>query len=308
MLNRKIIFISLMVFFSASVLPCFAGGSREGDNLLDDGKLRVYVSILPQRYFVEKIGGERVSVDVMVLPGRSPTTYEPTPNQVSAMSLADVFFLIGVPFEGAFVPKISESLRSLRIVDTSVGIKKRMLEAHVHEDEEGGHGAGDAEDGSVDPHIWLSPVLVKKQAEIIYNTLVEIDPESEDEYTEGYSALLAELDTVHQEIDTILSPFRGSVLFVFHPSFGYFADEYGLRQVAVELEGREPAPSELVDIIDHAKESGAKIIFAQPEFSRQSVQVLADAIGGRVVVLNPLNPDYINNLREISAEIRKAYK
>ncbi|MBI9106247.1 MAG: zinc ABC transporter substrate-binding protein [Spirochaetales bacterium] len=305
MIKKNGTLISLIIMLSLAAVPCFAGGKREDKAAAIDDRVRVFVSILPQRYFVEKIGGGKVLVDVMVLPGRSPTTYEPTPTQVVSLSRADVFFIIGVPFEKAFIPRISESLKSLRIEDTSAGIEKRTLKAHVHDDEGDGRGH---EARSVDPHIWLSPVLVKKQAAIILKTLVELSPASEDVFNAGYRELISELDDVHREISASIEPFRGSVLFVFHPSFGYFADEYGLRQVAVELEGREPSPSELEEIIEYANKEGVKIIFAQPEFSKRSVQALADAVDGSVVVLNPLNPDYINSMREIAAEIRKAYK
>jgi zinc transport system substrate-binding protein len=301
MMKRSAAFTVIIVFFAFTAASGCSGGSKEDIKSDESGKLQVFVSILPQKYFVEKIGGRRVSVEVMVLPGKSPTTYEPSPNQVTALSRADVFFSIDVPFENIFIPRISESLRSLRIIDTSSGIKKRTLAAHVHHEDEPAAG-------SLDPHIWLSPVLVKKQAAIIFNTLVEIDPGSEAVYRKGYTELLAELDGVHEEIREALAPYKGSILFVFHPSFGYFADEYGLNQVAVELEGREPTPSELEEIIEHAKDEGVRIIFAQPEFSKRSIEALANAIEGSVVVLNPLNPDYINSLKEIAVEIKKAYK
>ena len=253
---------------------------------------------------MEKIGGERVSVDVMVPPGRNPATYEPTPNQMASLGGADVFFTVGLPFERAFLPKVKASLKSLPVVDTGKGIKKRSIEAHEHEDEEDHeeeHGDEDHhEEEGDDPHIWLSPVLAKIQARNIYDALAELDPAGKAIYEKGLNDLLAELDALHEKIKTELAPYKGRIFFIFHPTLGYFADEYGLKQVAIEAGGKEPSPAELGEIIEHAREEGVKIIFVQPEFSEETAGVIAEAIDGNVVKLNPLNPDYINSLSEIS--------
>ena len=303
-MNKK--YLVLLIALASAVFPAAASGSQEAQEGPSDERLGVFVSILPQKFFVERIGGDRVSVEVMVQPGRSPATYEPTPNQAAALGAADVFFTIGVSFENAFIPRIAGTLKSLDIVDTSSGIDKRHIAFHVHEDgEEHGH-AGD--EGPLDPHVWLSPILVKHQAGIIMEKLSELDPDGAGVYRKGYEDFVAELDAVDAGIRESLAPYSGSVLFVFHPAFGYFADEYGLRQVAVEIGGREPSASELEEVIELAKDEGTRIIFAQPEFSRRTVDALADAVGASVVILNPLNPDYLNGIRELAAEVRKAYE
>ena len=320
----KKLFFSIVLFFCL-IIPAMAAGNKEASQQpsAEDGRLSVYVSIMPQSYFVQRIGGERVSVEVMVRPGRSPATYEPLPNQISGLADADVFFTIGVPFERVFLPKIEKSLADLKIVDTSEGIEKRQLEEHGHEGEEEGHDEhesdhddhdADHEDeaghdhGGEDPHVWLSPALVVRQAEIISETLAALDPAGASFYRQRFEEFSAELKALDTEIEEILSPFRDEVVFVFHPSFGYFTDRYGLRQVAVEIGGKEPSPAELEEIIEHAREEGAKIIFAQPEFSRRSIDAIAAAVGARVVVLNPLDPEYQLNLRNMADEIRKAYR
>jgi zinc transport system substrate-binding protein len=274
--------------------------------------VKLFTSILPQKYFVEKIGGDRVSVEVLVSPGKSPATYEPSPQQVIDLGSARALFTIGVPFEKAFLLSIKSNLTSLEIVDTSAGITKRMLGAHSHEDEEHEeHGEDEheheEESGTPDPHIWLSPKLVKQQAQHIYSALAEIDPAGKDFYKEGYDSFILELDEIDSKLKTILAPFKGETLFVFHPAFGYFADDYGLKQVAIETGGKEPAPSVLEEIIEHALEEGVKIIFVQAEFSQDSAQAIAEAIGGAVISLNPLNPDYINNLEIVANEMIKAF-
>jgi zinc transport system substrate-binding protein len=294
---KKVLFLLMLV----SVFMVSGCGKNED---IKSGKINVFTSIIPQKYFVERIGGDRVSVNVLVGPGKSPATYEPLPDQVIALGAADLFFTIGVNFEKAFIPKIAKSLQSLRIVDTSEGIKKRTIESDDHDDhgeDEHGHEAG-----APDPHIWMSARLVKQQALNIYNALAEKDPEGKEVYKKGYESFIADLDKADAELKKALEPFKGRTLFVFHPAFGYFADEYGFKQVAIETGGKEPSPSVLESIIKKAKADKVKVIFVQPEFSQKSARAVAKAIGGSVITLNPLNPDYLNNLLYIAAEVKKA--
>jgi zinc transport system substrate-binding protein len=290
---RKTMMIILIVLLSFFIGAC-AGNEQKP-------LPTVFTSILPQKYFVEKIAGDRVRVEVLVGPGKNPATYEPTPQQVMALGNAKALFAIGVPFENAFVPKIRGTLSSLEIIDTSSGITKRNLESHSNDGED-----QDEQEGAPDPHIWLSPSLVKIQSQNIYEALIRIDPAGRSAYERGYRALLKELDEVDVELKKALAPFKGGTLFVFHPAFGYFADEFGLKQLAIETGGKEPAPSVLEDIITRARRDKVKIIFVQPEFSQDAARHIAEAIGGAVVMLNPLNPDYINNMKTISAEVGKA--
>ncbi len=280
------------------------GSDPQPDGNKNSGSLRIITSILPQEYFVKRIAGELAEVSALVGPGKSPATYEPKPGQVSNLSTADVLFTIGVPFEQAFLPKIKQSLKTLRFVDTAAGIEKRMLEEHEHDHEE---AEEHEEEGTPDPHLWLSPLLVKQQAAIIRDTLMEIDPENNDLYQSGYQQFAGDLDRLHQEIKQLLAPYNGMTLLVFHPSFGYFADEYGLEQRAVEIGGKSPSPADLEKVITAAKEEGVQTVFVQPEFPQKSAEAVADAIGGTVVVLNPLHPDYIENLRTIAGRIDEAF-
>lgn len=302
-MKRNIQLVTMAVLCLSLIMPVFAGGQNETEETKSESSLTVFTSILPQKYFVEKIGGERVNVNVLVGPGKSPANYEPTPQQVTALGSAKCLFTIGVPFEKAFLPSIESTLGNLTIVDTSAGIEKRKLVAHTHE--EGGEDDHNAPD---DPHIWLSPRLVKTQAENILNALITLDPAGEDSYRAGYKSLISELDEIDAELEASLTPFAGGTIFVFHPAFGYLLDAYGLQQVAIETGGKEPAPSVLEEIIEHAAEEDVKIIFVQLEFSKAAAQAVAEAIDGAVVTLNPLNPDYINNLRSIADEMKKTFK
>lgn len=265
-------------------------------------KLAVFVSILPQVYFVERVGGDRVEVEALVLPGQSPATYEPTPKEMAALSEADVFFRIGVPYEKHLVPKMAAALGGLRVVDTREGITLRQMEDDHHHDE------GEAHDqaGAPDPHVWLDPRLVKIQAGIICRELCRLDPAHKADFERNLDAFTADLDAVHARITEVLAPLKGQEFFVFHPAYGYFADAYGLKQVAVEIGGKEPSQKQLVELIDKARKAGARLIFVQPQFSTRSAQVIAEAIGGVVVPLDPLAEDYLENLADMASKIEEA--
>ena len=295
---KKILIVLLLLTSSFFI---FASGTQEAP---DTQKISVFTSIIPQEFFVEQIGGDRVEVQALVGPGKSPATYEPTPTQVTKLSKADIFFTIGVAFEKAFLPSVEENLK-IKIVDTSAGITKRFLEAHSHDED---HDDDDEhEANTVDPHIWMSPRLVIKQAETMKNALVEIDPEGADYYNDNYSSFKASLEKVIAELESVLKPYEGNTVFVYHPAFGYFLDDYGLVQEAVETGGKEPTPAQLQEIIEEAQDDNVHIVFVQPEFSMQSAKIIADAIDGTVVTLNPLNRDYINNLYHMAEEVKKSF-
>jgi zinc transport system substrate-binding protein len=296
-------FLVILVLFISVVSLLFAGGGKETPPV-DRDTVKVFVSILPQKSFAERIGGENVDVSVMVPPGKSPATYEPTPRQMVSLGNADLFFTIGVPFERAFLGRVSSSLQSLRIVPTDEGIEKRYLGAHSHdEDAHEDEHDDDHETGEPDPHIWMDPVLVKHQGAIIRDALIDLDPESASAYRERYDAFAADLDSLHEELSRILAPAEGSLLFVYHPAFGYFADRYGLRQEAIETGGKEPSPAMLQHVIEAARHEGVKVIFVQPEFPKKSAQAVADAIDGVVVPVAPLMEDYTENLRSLARRI-----
>jgi len=256
---------------------------------------------------VERVGGERVDVEVLVGPGQSPHAYDLTPKQLEGLSRAKVYFRVGVDFEEALVPRIQRLFKNLNVVDLRAGVPLRTLTAEeltaeeVHEAH--GHEPG-AESGRPDPHIWLNPLLVKTQARTICDALVKLDPQHSADYRKNLAGFEADLDRVHAEIAKALAPLKGREMFVFHPAFGYFADAYGLKQVPVEIEGKEPTAKELTDLIARAKADHVKVIFVQPQFSRKSAEAIAQAIGGAVVPIDDLARDYLKNLEDIAAKIK----
>ena len=287
----------ILMILASTFLPfaAFGGGRRESGDTKTEGP-RVVVSIPPEAYLVDRVSGGRVSVTVLVPAGADPHTYEPTPRQMAELSRARLYFRIGVDFESSLVPKIREAVPNLQIVDLRAGIRLRRLEGDA-----GGEGGG-----GEDPHCWMSPLNARIMTRTIVEALSEADPAGATIYQENGEALTQELSMVHEHISAALAPLRGRCLLVRHPAFGYFADLYGLRQVAVERLGAEPSAADLARLVDRARRCSARVIFVQPEFSRESAMALAREIGAAVVPIDPLAYDYVENLRRIAGAVREA--
>ncbi|MGD8990976.1 MAG: zinc ABC transporter substrate-binding protein [Desulfobacterales bacterium] len=270
--------------------------------------LPVFVSIAPQNYFVQQIGRELVNVQVMLPSGADPHTYEPKPRQMAGISKAKGYFAIGVPFENAWLEKIAAANPGMTVVHTDDGIEKIPMATHHQAEDEAHHEAGTQGRRGLDPHIWLSPALVKIQARTIMNALQKLDPSHHAVYQKNYQLFVTEIDRLDNEIKTIFAGKRGLRFMVFHPSWGYFARAYGLKQVAVEIEGKDPKPAQLKELIEHAREKDINIIFVQPQFSIRSAKLLAKEIGGQVAVADPLAEDWLGNLRNVASKFRAALK
>jgi len=294
--------ILVLLLLITTVIFSFTGCTPEKEQA--SGLLSVFVSIEPQKYFVERVGGKYINVEVMVKQGQNPATYEPTPIQISRLGNSSAFFSIGVPFENAFLSKISSNLPDLNLVDTAKGIEKRKITEHDHEEDS--EIENHSENELLDPHIWMSPVLVQKQAKIILDTLINLQPENTDYFTKNYNQFKTDLNEVHLELKESLLNIKGSTMFVYHPSFGYFADLYGLKQLAIEEAGKEPSPRILEAIIKEIISNNVKIIFVQPEFQSSSIKVITNATGAAVISVNPLSYDYLKNLRYIANTLGKS--
>jgi zinc transport system substrate-binding protein len=280
---KKIISLSLLFF-----IVLMGRLSHAEDR---SAKIHVFVTILPHAFFVEKIAGPRASVDVMVPQGQSPHSYEPTPKQIVRLAAADIYFLAGLNIENGLLPKLKSLNKKLKLVDTRTGIKLRDMEESRHGDR-------------TDPHVWLSPKLSQIQAKTIADALCDIDAQGCSSYKSNLELLLIELESADKRIALALAPLKGTSFFVFHPAFGYFADAYGLKQVAVETEGKEPGARQLSNFVDRAKKDGVKVIFVEPQFSTKSAAALARAVGATTVKIDPLSKDYIRNLENIAEKIK----
>ncbi len=273
------------------------------------GKVRVFVSIPPIAYFVQRVGGTHVQVNVLMRAGQDPHTFDPSPQLMVKLGEAQVLFKLGFPFEEALVKKIGSAFKNVEVVDLQQGIK--LLAMTEEEEHEHGRAHGDKhghshDAGDMDPHTWLDPQRAKIQARTIADALIRIDPDHQADYEKNLQGFQADLDHVHAQLTKALAPVRGKSFFVFHPAFGYFGDAYGLKQIPVELEGKEPTGRQLARLIELAKKDRVRIIFVQPEFSKKSAEALANAIGGAAVPLDPLATDYLKNLQDMADALESA--
>jgi zinc transport system substrate-binding protein len=266
--------------------------------------LVVFVTIAPQAYFVEKVAGGHARVEVLVAPGQSYHTFEPTQRQIEAISTSRAYFGIGVPFEAGIRDRIGSVGDRIKFVDTSEGIERRPGVECFHDDD--GAAEHHHEDEEGDPHIWLDPRIVKRLAGRIEQTLSELDPDHAAEYRKNVKTFESELEAVHSKLTEMLAPCRGKSFFVFHPSFGYFGDAYGLKQEAIEEGGKEPGARQLRRLVEKAKARGARVIFVQPQFAATGAEAIARELGARLDTLDPLARDYLKNLEEMAQKIRSA--
>lgn len=270
--------------------------------------LQVVVSIPPQIYVVQQLGGERVHVISMVPEGGLPHTYEPTPQQMKQLSMADIYVRIGVEFEQAWWDKMSAANPRMHVIDSTKGVNFIEASEHHHEDEGETHEAeGDQhENGEAhehhgrDPHIWVSPRLVKIQVENIYQGLIAVDPAHQSAYSANKKALLTALDNLDADIQTQLANLKTRKFMIFHPAWAYFARDYHLEEIPVEIEGKEPSAREMAELMKLADQEQVRVIFVQPQTSRRSVDTIAKQIGARVEVLDPLAANWLDNMRYVS--------
>lgn len=293
MKHNKTLFTALSIFVIAAALV----GCKTSQPAEESEKLNVTVSILPEQYFVERIGGDLVNVNVMVGPGEEPHTYEPQPVQMEELASAKIYFSIGVEFEDAWLGKFAETNPDMKIIDVGAAIKKIPMTAS-----EGG------EEGELDPHIWLSPANVRIIAQNIEVALSEEDPANSYTYKANLDEFLQDIDTLDEEISTDLSTLNARKFITFHPAWGYFARDYDLEQIAIEVGGNEPSAAEMANLITTAQENQIQIIFAQPEFSTKASETIADEINGQVILVSPLAENWLDNMKLITESLSSALK
>jgi len=264
--------------------------------------LNIVVSIPPQQTFLQAIAGDKVNITLMVHPGDSPHTYEPKPSQMKAVSKADLYFAIDVEFEHVWLPKFATHNKQMHIVDITQGIEKIQMKqdmhASKHSSHEGHHHKGD------DPHIWTSPKNVKIMAQNMFEALVKFDKKNIEYYKKNLEAFLSSVTKTDIKIKSLLSSLKNNRSFmVFHPSWGYFAKEYKLNQIAVEVEGKAPSPREIIKHIKEAKAEKVTAIFTQPEFSDSAAKIIAKELSIPVVKVSPMALNWSENLIHISKTI-----
>lgn len=252
----------------------------------------IWVSIPPQVEMVEMVAGGRLEIGVLVPPGSSPATYEPTPKQMAAIAEARLWVRVGVAFEEAFVDRLQDVAPRLEIVDGTRGIELQPM-AHTH---------GGAV-GTLDPHFWLDPLLVRTHAANICDALCRLVPDKCGDVQANLTIYQTALEAAHQRIAAQLAPVEGKEIFVFHPAYGYFTRRYGLHQVAVEADGKEPTARRLGELIEKAQQAEVRALFIQPQFSGSTPMAVADAVGCMLVDLDPLAEDHLAYLERMAKRI-----
>ncbi|MCP4132194.1 MAG: zinc ABC transporter solute-binding protein [bacterium] len=262
----------------------------------------VTVSVLPQKYFVSRIAGNTVGINVMIPPGQNPATYEPTVKQMINVAKSAIYFRIGhIPFEKAYMKNLRDINSSMKIIDTSKGVNL-IKGSHQHSEEDGHHHS---EQSGIDPHIWLSPSAVKIQAAAIFQALLEFSPQNKERYTANYNSFIKDIESLDSVIKKTLQEPKNKKFIVFHPAWSYFAREYGLEQVPIEFEGKNPSPKHVKQIIDIAAKEQINTVFIQKQFPSAHADAIARDIGGSVVPLDPLAPDWIENMKRIAGALKK---
>lgn len=261
--------------------------------------LAVGVGILPQAYLAERIGGGHLSVSVLVGPGQNYHTYEPTPKQLADLAGSSVYFEIGFAFEQRLVEKITAANAKVSIVDQREGITLRAMDEEPCESDHG--------HGTQDPHVWMNPRNMQVLGTNMARALERIDGAHATEYKANLELLNRDLEALDRQVSATLAPFRGRTFYVYHPAFGYLADAYGLKQSAVEIEGKEPTARQLAALIERAKGEGVRAILVQQQFPRKAAETVAREIGGRVIAVDPLAKDYIAGIETIAQSLRDSW-
>lgn len=282
-------------------------------SILNASIAQLTVSILPQKYFVEKIVKDKFEVNVMVNPGASPHTYEPKSSQMKSLAASKAYFYTGVSFEKVWLDKFKQNSKNTLFIDMAKDIQKIEIAKHEHEDEHKNEKQEKHEDekhdhSGLDPHVWLDPILVKVQAKNIYEAMLVIDPLNADFYKTNYEEFLKELDILDENIKTILKPYSQKAFMVFHPSWGYFAKRYDLEEISIEVEGKEPKPNELIELIHEAKKHDVKIVFVSPQFSQKSAKTISKNIGASVISIDSLAENWNESLINTAKQIANSYK
>lgn len=257
-------------------------------------KRMITVSILPQKFMLKKIVGDRFEISCMLNEGNNPEAYEPSMTHLMNIEHSVAYFCIGyIGFEDAIVGKAHVNNPNLKIFNTSKGVEVIR----------GTHFSPEGEHNEADPHLWTSVANAIKISQNMLAAVVELDPDNADEYTRNFNTFKSELDSLDSRIKSQLAGKQGSAFLVWHPSLSYFARDYGLRQVSLEYEGKEIPIDKLKQNIDAARESGAHVLFVQREFDSRQAETIGEELGVKMVKINPMSYNWETELENIANAI-----
>ena len=282
--HNKLITIQVLTFLYTILIinTVFWGCKKKTEH---DTRISVVVSILPLAEFAEKIGGDRIQVSVMVPAGMTPHGYEPTPVQLMNINKAQIYVKVGTPIEF-----------EISWLDKILALNQKMVVCNAAQDIQ-------SPEPSIDPHIWLSPMNAQIMVENIYNTFITVDIDNKEYYTDNKENFIARLSQLDKHIREVLSTKKARKFLVYHPAWGHFAKTYDLEQISIEKQGKEPTAKAILDIIENAKKENIHVVFASPQFNPKSAQVISQEIQGKVVMIDPLEKNYIDNLYSIAEQL-----
>lgn len=285
--------IILIIVFTGWLTGCDRAPQKQQGQ-----KPMITVSIQPQKYFVEQIAGDHFQVQLMIPPGASPVTYDPSPSQMKKLEQSQAYIRIGhIVFEKAWMEKIRSVNPGLKILDQSEGVDLIR---------EPGHSSGSGQ--GVDPHIWTSPREVKTQVKNIRDFLIRLDSAHHQTYRENAREFLTRIDSLDARISERLSDLGQADFLIFHPALSYFARDYGLNQISLEHQGKEPTPARIREVIDRSEASRIEDVFIQKQFSTDEARALARELEAEVVRIDPLAYDWLQNMQIMSRAIADALK
>jgi zinc transport system substrate-binding protein len=262
----------------------------------------ITVSIAPYRYFVESIAGDDYSVNIMVPAGSDPHIYEPAPNQITALRKSAAYISNGyLGFEMAWLARLYEVNGKMKKLDLGKSINPIESDHHDHE---GPHNHSEG----ADPHYWVSPKCAAQMAESVRDFLKELNPSGSERYHGNCNLLLEKINELDRKAEEYFSGYSGSSFMIYHPNLAYLARDYGLKEIAVESEGKEPSPSGMKELIDLARKENLKTIFVQREYDRRNALAIAAETGASIVIIDPLSADWYQSTSDILEALHKSLK
>ena len=280
----------LLVLVPAAVL--FAG----------EDKITIAVSLQPYATLVKMVGGDRVNVVTLLPPGADPHNYEPKPAIIKAFSLAEIYFTDGSGLDKAWVPRFLGANKNVKVIDISRNIKWMKAEHDDH------HHHHHDDENELDPHIWTSPMRLQLLALNIYESFKALDPDHIAYYTNRFMSTQEILRRADRKIvgAVVGLPLNRRSFIVFHPSYGYLANDYNLTQYSIEVNGKEPKPKDLAKLIQVGRKNDVKTVFVQPQFSKRAAETIAKELGAVVVETDPLAADFLANIQTFVDALKAA--
>lgn len=306
----------LTALFTMAFYLAFSAGSAFA---VSSGKpVAVTVSIPPQKYFVEAIGGDDVVVTVMTGKGRDPHSYEPTAAQMANIARTELYIAIGVPFESQWLPKFASLAPSMRVVYLHRNIEWLTGKPDLALRDATGRRAAQKQDthhhahdhAGDDPHIWLSPTVMADTVPLIVTALCKARPEKAALFTERGNELMKKTRALDAAITALFAPLAANerVFLTFHQSWAYYAHNYGLREAAVELEGREVGPKSMALLLDFATKNSIRVIVADPMTNKSALAAIANSLNAKVITATPLEENWPVAMRTFSEDLAKALR